>query len=309
MARGLIPFGIALSLLATALAGLPAEAFPRPVGPEARPFFDAVAHTSKNAGMPQMVIQVAHTFLGRPYLASSLEAKDSGNPDAPEPLTSRLDAFDCVTLVENSLAVARAVALAPAGHAASWEDYRAQLELVRYRNGQRGGYASRMHYFSEWIEDNERRGILRDLTPRLGGVRDNRRVHFMSAHRGSYRKLGDDRVFHEIETMEASVTKLPRYVLPNAKVAAILPLLQPGDIIAFATDIEGLDVVHTGLIDRLPNGEVHLLHAPEPGQVVTISKKSLVDYLKVFPRHVGVIIARPLPPAPPKTAANPRSGA
>jgi hypothetical protein len=299
---------LTLAAMATVLA--PAAAFPRqasavptPIAPEMRPFYDTIARVSRKAGMPLMVAQTAHTFLGRPYLASTLDSADVPETDGKEPLTSRLDAFDCVTLVENSVAIARAVAIAEPGKAPTWDAYRAELEHLRYRDGQRGSYTSRLHYFSEWIADNERRGLIKDLTPSLGGEADTRPITFMSTHREAYAKLGDDRLFKEIQDVEANLNRTRRYVLPNDKVAAILPLLQPGDIVAFATDIDGLDVVHTGLIDRLPNGEVHLLHAPEPGQPVVIGKKPLIEYLTLFPHHVGLMIARPLPPDPAKTAS------
>lgn len=289
---------LASCCLPTVALARPGMVAPSPLGPQGRPFYEAIAHTSPTVGMPGMVAQVALTFLGDPYLPSTLDQFTSPDVDAPEPLTCRLDAFDCVTLVENSVAIARAVALAPPGHAASWNGYRRELERIRYRHGVRAGYASRLHYFSEWIADNERRGNVQDLTASLGGDRDTRPLNFMSTHRGSYRKLGDNRVYKEIQAVEVRLAKDQRYVLSNARVAQIVPLLQSGDILAFATDIAGLDVVHTGLVERLPNGEVHLLHAPEPGQVVMISKLPLVDYLKVYARHVGLIIARPLPPRP-----------
>jgi hypothetical protein len=286
MYKLLAPFALVALLAPAALA------VPTPLGEEAMPFIDAVAGVKPKATLPATVAQVAHAFVGRPYLEASLEALPS-RVGAPEPLICRLDAFDCVTLVENSVAIARAVSLATP---ASYSTYRAQLESLRYRGGVRGDYSTRLHYFSDWVADNERRGNVKDLTPSLGGQADRRPITFMTAHRGSYRKLGDDQTFKEIQAVEASLARTPRYVLPNAKVAGILPLLQSGDIIAFATDIEGLDVVHTGLIYRQPNGAVHLLHAPEPGQKVTVSTKPLVEYLTLFPRHVGVIIARPLPP-------------
>ena len=43
---------------------------------------------------------------------------------------------------------------------------------MRYRGGKRRGYASRLHYFSEWISDGARRGLVRDLGAELGGAED-----------------------------------------------------------------------------------------------------------------------------------------
>jgi hypothetical protein len=236
--------------------------------------------------MPRLVAKVAERFVGRPYGEHLLDATET------EDLVTRLDAFDCVTLVESSVAIARTVA----GRNPTMDAFRAELERVRYRGGTRDGYASRLHYFSEWIADNERRGLVKDITLALGGQRDARAINFMTSHRKAYRKLGDDLAFGQIQAAEAALNQRPRFVLPKAKLAGVLPMLQSGDIVAIATDIEGLDVVHTGLIYRKPDGSVHLLHAPEPGATVTVSSKPLVEYLQQFKVHVGVMIARPLKP-------------
>lgn len=284
-----------LLLALIALTPAPAFAIPRPLPPDEAKFADFAATIAREGEMSALVARVARTFLGRPYIANTLNepkaAAQLAAEDA-EPLVCRLDAFDCVTLVESSLAIARAIA----ADRPDWGGYQRELERLRYREGRREGYASRLHYFSEWIADNERRGNLRDLTPSLGGVPDPRPIRFMTAHRSAYKKLANDQVFARIQASEAALSKLPRHVLPKDRVAGVLPLLQSGDIVAFATDIEGLDVVHTGLVERLPDGSVHLLHAPEPGQQVTVSKKPLAEYIQGFKHHIGLMIARPLPP-------------
>lgn len=263
-----------------------AEYGPEPLSAEEASYREMATSLPADAGMPKLVAKVGESFIGRPYGEHLL---DSGTDES---LVCRLDAFDCVTFVESSLAIARAVATRHYDMAA----FQAELERIRYREGHREGYASRLHYFSEWLADNERKGIVKNLTAALGGKRDLRAISFMSAHRKAYPLLADDAVFKQVETNEAAVTRLPRYVLPKDRVAAILPMLQSGDIVAIATDIEGLDVVHTGLIDRRPDGSVHLLHAPEPGESVTISSMPLAEYLQQYKVHTGVMIARPLKP-------------
>ena len=45
------------------------------------------------------------------------------------------------------------------------------IELDRYRGGQcNGKFTSRLHYLEDWIYDNERRGLVTNLTRSLGGV-------------------------------------------------------------------------------------------------------------------------------------------
>ena len=55
-------------------------------------------------------IKVGELAIGTPYVPNALEAyiKAGGNPTKNEPITLSLTQFDCVTLVESCLAVARA---------------------------------------------------------------------------------------------------------------------------------------------------------------------------------------------------------
>lgn len=281
---------LVLALAAPALAS-PDAYGPSPLSAEERAYRDLAGSLSREAAMPRLVAKVAERFIGKPYGEHLLDGETAEGPVAEE-LISRLDAFDCVTLVESSVAIARAVAQGAPG----LEGFRSELERLRYREGKRDGYASRLHYFSEWIADNERRGLVKDLTPVLGGKRDARAINFMSAHRKAYRQLTDDATFEQVRAAEAAWSRQTRYVLPKHQLAGVLPMLQSGDIVAIATDISGLDVVHTGLVYRKADGSVHLLHAPEPGTAVTVSSKPLVEYLQQFKVHVGVMIARPLKP-------------
>src|SRR5216117_898761 len=44
------------------------------------------------------------------------------------------------------------------------------VELDRYRGGEcTGEYLSRLHYLEDWLADNDRRGLVDDLTRQLGG--------------------------------------------------------------------------------------------------------------------------------------------
>jgi hypothetical protein len=64
-----------------------------------------------------------------------------------------------------------------------------------------------------------------------------------------------------------------------------------GDVIAFTTKDEGLDVAHTGF--AIWQGKnLHLLHASRKEGAVVISKKTLVTYLKSNKNFTGIIIAR-----------------
>lgn len=268
--------------------GAPSVSAKRPS--EAR-FSEVVRGLDRRVPLPALTVTVAERFIGLPYLENSLNVGEM-REGLPEPLVSRLDGFDCVTLVEASLAIARTVTLGQP----TPEGFQRELENLRYRDGKRSDFSSRLNYFSEWIADNAKRGHLVDLTPQLGGEADPRPLSFMTTYRKAYPALADDGIFAKQQAVEASLAARPRTVIPMERAHAILPQLQPGDILAFTTAIPGLDVVHTGLVARGPSGALHLLHAPEPGEPVTISSKPLSEYFGASKRHKGVMVARPLAP-------------
>lgn len=244
-------------------------------------------------GIPlgRSVARVGELATGTPYLAFTLDSylKTSGQP-SQEPLTLSLTQFDCVTLVEACLAVARVAG----DDRQTWERWGREVERMRYRGGVRRGYASRLHYFSEWISDGEKRALVRDLGPELGGAEDPRPLRFMTGHRSRYPALADDRVFHEVEAIERGLDNRPRRVIPVKRIPQVVSRLETGDIVAFATEIPGLDVTHAALAYRDRSGVLRVLHAPLSGGVVEITEATLPEYVAAIRRSTGIIVARPL---------------
>jgi hypothetical protein len=249
--------------------------------------------------------RVGELAAGTPYVPATLEAylRAGGSPTATEPLTLSLTRFDCVTLVESCLAVARVAGRGEAAdeaenpeaaQPATWDRFGHEIERVRYRGGERRGYASRLHYFSEWISDGETRGLVRDLGAELGGVEDARRLQFMTEHRGSYPALRNDQVFHEIGAVERRLDGHPRRVVPTGRIAQVSGRIETGDVLGFATAIPGLDVSHTAFAYRDPAGTLRVLHAPLSGGVVEVTRATLSEYVAAIRRATGILVARPL---------------
>jgi hypothetical protein len=236
-------------------------------------------------------VQVGEYAEGLPYQAYTLEAylTAGGSPLETEPLTLSLSHFDCVTLVESCLAVARCAA---ADATPTWEQFGREIERMRYRDGMRNTYSSRLHYFSEWISDGQRRGLVRDMGPLLGGIDDTRLLRFMTGHRKSYPALANDTVFRQIGEMERSLDGQVRHVIPTEHIPVIADQIRSGDILAFATSIPGLDVTHTALAYRHPDGRLGVLHAPLSGGVVEVSRYLLPDYVAAIKGSTGVMVAR-----------------
>jgi hypothetical protein len=248
--------------------------------------------TGPETPLGRAAIRVGELAVGTPYVPYTLEAylKGGGSPSA-EPLTLSLTRFDCVTLVESCIGVAR---LAGNAGAPTWEQFGREIERMRYRGGERHGYTSRLHYFSEWITDGERRGLVKDLGAELGGAEDARPLRFMSEHRAKYPALADDGVFREIETIERGLDHHPRRVIPTKRIPQVVNRIETGDVLAFATEIPGLDVTHAAFAHRSADGILRVLHAPLSGGVVEVTRRTLPEYVAAIRRSTGILVARPL---------------
>lgn len=229
-----------------------------------------------------IVARLGSGFVGAPYTPNTLD------PPGPERLVVNLREFDCVTFVENMLAMARVV---EAG-APDFDAYLAELTRIRYRNGRLDGYPSRLHYFSEWIADNAAKGIVHPMTAELGGIADPEPLGFMSAHADAYWQLGEARNAATIHAMEARLSAEGRLYIPEAEIAAAAPGIRSGDIIAATSTLEGLDVAHTG-IALWVDGRLHLMHAPLVGRAVEISDLPLADRILRISGQDGIMVARP----------------
>ena len=238
-------------------------------------------------------VRVGELAAGTPYEPSTLEAylRGGGSPLDREPLTLSLTHFDCVTLVESCLAVAR---VAGERGVPTWESFGREMERMRYRGGERRGYTSRLHYFSEWIADGAKRGLVRDLGAELGGVEDGRPLRFMTRHRASYPAFADEQVYREIGTIERRLDGRPRRVIPTARIPEVADRIESGDVLAFATAIPGLDVTHAAFAYRDAAGVLRVLHAPLSGGVVEITRATLPEYVAAIRRATGILVARPL---------------
>jgi hypothetical protein len=247
---------------------------------------------SRDIALGRAAARVGELAAGTPYEAYTLEAyiKAGGDP-ASEPLEVSLTKFDCVTLVESCLALAR---LAAAQGESTWEGFGKEIERMRYRGGVRTGYASRLHYFSEWISDGAKRGLLNDLGAELGGKPDGRPLRFMSANGNRYAASASNAEWEKVREMERSLDNSPRMVVAKGRIPEVEGRIQTGDVLAFATDIVGLDVTHAAFAYRTEDGVLRVLHAPLSGGVVEVTRSPLPEYVANIGLSTGILVARPL---------------
>ncbi|MCX7982729.1 MAG: DUF1460 domain-containing protein [Syntrophales bacterium] len=238
---------------------------------------DSIVPQDKDRGT--VLAEVASFFLEADYQASPLEKGKE------ETLTINLRAFDCVTFVEQCLAFV----LVLRDFRRTWDDYVSTIRYLRYRNGI-VEYASRLHYFCDWLNYQVQRGILKNITPELGGIPFEKKINYMTSHRELYLPLSDADVFNRIRATEEALEKSLGCYLPISSVQGILHQLKTGDIVAFTTDREGLDVSHVGITLGMESGELFLIHASrEAGKVI---RSPMLEYIRSAPHLSGIIVGR-----------------
>ncbi|MDO8365366.1 MAG: DUF1460 domain-containing protein [Saprospiraceae bacterium] len=234
----------------------------------------AIAETST----PAKTLAVARSFLGAPYVTGSLDR------NSQERLEVNLSELDCWTFVENSLAIA----LAAPG---DYYSYRTHLQELRYWGGSVNGYGSRIHYFTGWLLQNEKRGILKDLTASMGGIPYQKNIGYITARPAKYPKIKNPENLRSLHAAERRINAHPWFYIPKKRVAAMERLIQEGDIISLTAWKPELDIAHQGFAVKI-NGRIHLMHASSLGKKVLISKQPLPEYLATQVGQTGIMVAR-----------------
>jgi hypothetical protein len=233
--------------------------------------------------LSDLVVETGQYFLGAPYEPDTLEG------EGPEELVVNLRAFDCVTFVENAVVLAGLIRAGKTGFA----DYLAALERIRYRRGRCDAYPSRLHYFTDWLCDNGRKGLVRDITLELGGVPFRKAFHSLTDRREDHPGLKDPVAFRRLRLIEGICSRRAHSYIPKADLARRERRIAGGDIIAITTDETGIDVTHAGLAVRL-GPELRLLHASSAAGRVVLAEIPLASYLAARRSRTGIIIGRPI---------------
>jgi hypothetical protein len=205
--------------------------------------------------------------------------------------------MDCWTFFEIALSFARMLNEPES----NWTPERLlhYIELDRYRSGECSGeYLSRLHYLEDWLYDNDRRGLVEDLTRSLGGANVPHSAREMSVGWRHYRYLAANRsLLGPLARMETNVSSRPLYQIPKNRVAGIESKLRSGDVIGIISrDRNGLySTAHVGLALRTKDGVLHFMHASSPGNSGrVIVDAELSKYLYRYRSDSGILVARPL---------------
>ena len=226
-------------------------------------------------------LHFAKKMLGVPYVAGTLD----GNEE--EQLVVRIDALDCTTFVETVLAFC----IADKRGERDFEGFKKALTDVRYRDGILNGYTSRLHYFSDWIRNNEQMGFVKECTSETACSQPKELwLDFMTTHVDSYLPMKKDpelvkeMAAHEKNWQGTVVSYIPK---ENLNLSSDELKIKDGDVLAMVTNIKGLDIVHVGFA-FWKEGKLHLLHASSSAKKVIEDPQTQYESSGKTKAHIGL---------------------
>ena len=248
-------------------------------------WLDEAKHQKRTTNFP---LFFARKFLGRPYVAFTLEVLDG-----EERLVINTRELDCTTLVEN----VTALTLCVYRNLYTYRDYLNALVAMRYRKGIIDRYPSRIHYFTDWIMENSAAGIVTEIqapNPPFTSIQTVK-TDYMSTHPQSYKALRlHPEYVSEIAEMERRLTGQQFRFIPKSEVKdtkVMRETIHDGDIIAITCNKPGLDIAHLGFAVWRKDG-LHLLNASQLHKKVVEEPMTLYQYLQKHPSHTGIRIIR-----------------
>ena len=231
--------------------------------------------------MSELVIKVAKHFLGTPYVSGTLEIE-------PERLTVNTRETDCILFVEMCLAMSLTAKEAEP----TFEKYVDNLRQLRYRDGVVDGYASRIHYTSEWIIQGTVRGLFREVSRDCGGSPLDQKFFFMSTHPASYKQLKDSpETVAKIRAVEENLNTWDYWYIPKADLPKCIQNIKTGDIVGFNSATPGLDIAHVAYA-YWEGDTLTFIHASYSEKKVVINKTPLVQYTNGIKGHNGLRVIR-----------------
>lgn len=221
------------------------------------------------------LVAATQYFLSIPYDPNT----NTGEPPILDPVTGEVikedseslcinfEGMDCITLLEISLALC---------YSKDYEDFISSLQQIKYRDGQIT-YDHRNHYTVDWLYNAQKLGMLRNLTPDL------------EYSQTLYRSLS---LLQDYPTIHRSITFISKWMVPEME-----DLMQPGDIIAFVSHRDDLDIGHIALLVPSDDGLI-LRHASRLSRKVT-DNGSIGYYLRISAYlYKGILWIRPIPKDP-----------
>src|SRR5436190_19514421 len=186
----------------------------------------AKAENWKALPIGERTAAVGRALVGTRYKSFTLEIDN--RIEAP---SVNFQGMDCWTFYEIALGFARMLNEPEE----NWtpEQLLHYIELDRYRGGHcTGEYLSRLHYLEDWLADNDRRGLVEDLTRSLGGTSVAHCARELTVGWRHYRYLAANRaLLGPLGQMVARVSSRPLYQISKSHIASIEPRLRRGELL------------------------------------------------------------------------------
>ena len=228
----------------------------------------------------KVVVESAKFFLSVPYVAHTLEIE-------PEGLVINLRGLDCTTFVETVMALSRTIKSTNP----TFENFCDNLKFIRYREGKITGFHDRLHYTTDWMFENEKKGLLKNVihTPEWEPLKVD--LSIISSNPDKYKQLANNETLIPlIKDKEKEISIREHYYLPAEKIEKNKAFFRSGDIVGFTTKIKGVDVSHMGIIFK-EGGILTFIHASLTHKKVLVNREPLSVYLKNT-KGTGVVLAR-----------------
>ncbi|MCC6713510.1 MAG: DUF1460 domain-containing protein [Candidatus Dadabacteria bacterium] len=223
-----------------------------------------MTESASAGGIGERIGFISAEFLGTPYVADTL----TGNAGTPEVFTIDLEGMDCFTYVDY------VEALSLSG---SFPDFEENLRKIRYKDGV-VAFQNRNHFFSDWTINNS--GKVKDVTRVVGGGKTR------SASKSLNLKKDGAVYLPGIPVKNRTI-----YYIPSSEIdGEMTSNLRTGDYAGIFTEIDGLDVSHTGIIVKKGN-TAYLRHASSRKSNLKVVDENLTEYMQNKP---GLVVYRPV---------------
>lgn len=205
---------------------------------------------------------ISSKFLGTAYQENTL----TGNINTPEIFTINLGGMDCYTYLDyvEGLSISKA-----------FNQFEDSVKTIRYKKAM-VEFKKRNHFFSDWSVYNKER--VKDVTKEIGGEKAESTTKYLNKKKdGTFYLPG-------ISVVEREIAYIPSEAIDED----ILKKMNTGDYAGIYTDLDGLDVSHTGIIIKKKD-KVYLRHASSKDINRKVVDDDLVEY---FSNKPGIIIYR-----------------
>lgn len=291
--RPLVLFAPVVLLLCCVLDSHAAVYLPLGTVFKGEPEFEALVQKAERENwrslpLGERTVSVGLALLGTPYESYTLEIDN--HIESP---SVNLRGVDCWTFFEIALGFARMLEVKSGSYTP--QDLLAVIEIDRYRGGHCNGiYTSRLHYLEDWIYDNERRGLVVNLTRSLGGIpMRGRYLNEMSKYWYESRYLRNNRdLVPDMRQIENRIASRTVYHIPKSQVPAIESKIESGDVICISGNGPEGFTEHVGLAYRDKAGVLRFMHASKDARHVIVDVP-LDRYLYRYRKFAGIMVVRP----------------